>query len=207
MEDVESKYPIYLIQDQGCMEQHDDEDIMYSIQDQQRVTGEADPKLDNSTTVLKCYANTPTIPPDLDRTPKLCSVEGYVNRLHEHTSQRENRLIQGKITEDDIRQEFKDTFQGLGQIPGAVQLDVKDDAKPQQDPPRCMPIPLKKELKILLQYNRPHAPEIFWSKLQEALGDLPEVGIVADDILMYGQGQTETETPINHDENLLQLIQ
>ncbi|KAJ8881517.1 hypothetical protein PR048_017999 [Dryococelus australis] len=230
------------------MEQHDDEDVMYfmqevglntvvcqtdsgvicnvmSIQDIQRVTGEADPQLDNSSTVLTCYANTQIILlgqqtlqctyeghihclifqiVDLDCTPnigatdsmrlgliqvktKLCSVKGLVNRLNEHTTQWENRLISGKITEDGLRQEFKDTLQGLGQIPGEVQLDVKDDAKPQHDPPRRVPIPLKKR------------------KLQEALGDLPGVKIMADDILVYRQGQTETEARINH-ENLLRLF-
>ncbi|KAJ8881027.1 hypothetical protein PR048_017500 [Dryococelus australis] len=133
MEDAESKHPYNFIQNQGCMELHD-KDIMYFIQE--RVTGEVDPQLGNSTTVLKCYANTQLILAhtkgtyiltfqivDLDCTPiisatdsmrlrlirvkaKLCSVEGYVNRLNEHTTQQKNRLISGKITEDDIRQEF-----------------------------------------------------------------------------------------------------
>ncbi|KAJ8890831.1 hypothetical protein PR048_010340 [Dryococelus australis] len=299
MEDAESKHPINLIQDQGFMEQHDDEDIMYSIQevglnsevnqlqahtktnrkklytalhfptavvyqidsgatcnvmsiqDLQRVTGEADPQLDSSITVLKCYANTQIIP--LGQRTLQCTYKGHVYCLTFQIVDLDRTPII----------EFKDTLEGLGQIPGEVQLDVKHDAKPQQDPPRRVPVPLKKELKILLQqleqnstsagsnftnakdfslldtkngywqiklsekssklttFSTPFgryrwlrlpfgicsAPEIFQRKLQEALGILPGVEIVADDILVYGQGQTETEARINHDENLLQLFQ
>ncbi|KAJ8892930.1 hypothetical protein PR048_005511 [Dryococelus australis] len=101
-----------------------------SIQDLQRVTGEAKSKLNKSTTVLKYYANTQIIP--LGQKILQFTYEG---------------LTSGKITEDDIRQEFK----GLGQISVEVQLNVKDDAKPQQAPPRCVPIPHTKELNIVLQ--------------------------------------------------------
>ncbi|KAJ8881810.1 hypothetical protein PR048_018296 [Dryococelus australis] len=187
----------------GCMEQHDDEDIMYPIQGVclSREVNQLQADTNKNSKKLYTTLHFPTAVVcqiECGATCNLMSIQDLQRVIGEADS---HRLIPGKNTENDIRQEFKDTLQGLGQKPGEVQLDVKVDTKPQQDPPYCVPIPLKKELKILLQQPEQQR------KLQEALGNLPEVKIVADDVLVYGQGKTEKEALINYDENLLRLFQ
>ena len=49
--------------------------------------------------------------------------------------------------------------------------------------------------------------EIFQRKLNESIGDLPGVLCVADDILIYGTGETETEALKDHDSKLTALLQ
>ncbi len=49
--------------------------------------------------------------------------------------------------------------------------------------------------------------EIFQRKLKEAVGDLPGVHCIADDILMYGVGDTEEEANKDHDKRLIALLQ
>ena len=43
-------------------------------------------------------------------------------------------------------EEYKDVFQGLGDI-GSYTIELKDEAKPKQDAPRSVPVALRKELK------------------------------------------------------------
>ena len=50
------------------------------------------------------------------------------------------------------------------------------------------------------------APEVFESKLQECLADLPGVKVIRDDILVVGYGETDSEALINHDQNVIQLL-
>ena len=49
--------------------------------------------------------------------------------------------------------------------------------------------------------------EIFQKKLFEAIGDLPGVLCVADDIMLYGVGSTEIDALVDHDKKLLALLQ
>ena len=51
------------------------------------------------------------------------------------------------------------------------------------------------------------APEVFESKLQECLADLPGVKVIRDDILVVGYGETDSEALINHDQNVIQLLE
>ena len=51
------------------------------------------------------------------------------------------------------------------------------------------------------------APEVLESKLQECLADLPGVKVITDEILVVVYGETDTETLINHDQNVVQLIE
>ena len=51
------------------------------------------------------------------------------------------------------------------------------------------------------------APEVFESKLQECLPDLPGVKVIRDDILVVGYGETDSEALINHDQNVIQLLE
>ena len=46
------------------------------------------------------------------------------------------------------------------------------------------------------------APEIFYKKLRQALEGLSGILVVADDVLVYGQGTTEDEARSDHDRNL-----
>lgn len=47
------------------------------------------------------------------------------------------------------------------------------------------------------------APEVFESKLQECLADLPGVKVIRDDILVVGCGDTDSEALVNHDQNVI----
>ena len=49
--------------------------------------------------------------------------------------------------------------------------------------------------------------EIFQRKLNEAIGDLPGILCVADDILLYGAGESETDAIKDHDIKLSALLQ
>ena len=50
------------------------------------------------------------------------------------------------------------------------------------------------------------APEVFESKLQECLADLPRVKVIRDDILVVGCGDTDCEVLVNHDQNVILLL-
>lgn len=48
------------------------------------------------------------------------------------------------------------------------------------------------------------APEVFGSRLQECLADMPDVKVIRDDVLY---GRTDSEASLNHDENVVRLLQ
>uniref|UniRef100_A0A672HNR1 Gypsy retrotransposon integrase-like protein 1 n=1 Tax=Salarias fasciatus TaxID=181472 RepID=A0A672HNR1_SALFA len=50
------------------------------------------------------------------------------------------------------------------------------------------------------------APEIFQRKLTQALDNVPGLYIIADDILITGQGETQEEAERDHDEKLQQFL-
>lgn len=51
------------------------------------------------------------------------------------------------------------------------------------------------------------APEVFQQRMTEAVEGLSGIAVVADDILVYGEGETRAEALINHDENLKNLLE
>jgi len=51
------------------------------------------------------------------------------------------------------------------------------------------------------------APEVFESKLQECLADLPGVKVIRDDILVVVYGDTDSEALVNHDQNVIRLLE
>ena len=51
------------------------------------------------------------------------------------------------------------------------------------------------------------APEEFESTLQEKLADLEGVEVIRDDIIVMGFGDTHEQAALNHDENLLELLE
>ena len=51
------------------------------------------------------------------------------------------------------------------------------------------------------------APEVFESKLQECLADLPGVKVIRDDILVVGYGENDSEAQHNHDQNVIRLLE
>ena len=51
------------------------------------------------------------------------------------------------------------------------------------------------------------ASEVFESKLQEYLADLPGVKVIRDGILVVGYGETDSEALINHDQHVIQLLE
>ena len=50
-------------------------------------------------------------------------------------------------------------------------------------------------------------PEVFESKLQECLADLSGVKVIRDDILVVGCGDTDSEALVNHDQNVIRLLE
>lgn len=50
------------------------------------------------------------------------------------------------------------------------------------------------------------APEVFQRKLTQALEGLTVVHIIADDILITGEGETQQEAEENHDVNLRHFL-
>lgn len=50
------------------------------------------------------------------------------------------------------------------------------------------------------------APEVFQRKLTRALDNLPGLYIIADDILITGQGDTQEEADRDHDGKLKQFL-
>ena len=51
------------------------------------------------------------------------------------------------------------------------------------------------------------APEYFQSTLDQAIENLPGVKTIADDILIYGEGETQEEAIRDHDQKLIKLLQ
>ena len=49
------------------------------------------------------------------------------------------------------------------------------------------------------------APEVFESRSQECLADLPGVKVIRDDILVVGYGETDSEALLDHDQNVVRV--
>ena len=58
-----------------------------------------------------------------------------------------------------------------------------------------------------LAYGLSNAPEEFQLRIHEVLNGLRDVFCIADDILVFGQGNTKEEADRNHDENIMALTQ
>ena len=50
------------------------------------------------------------------------------------------------------------------------------------------------------------APEVFQRKLMEALEGLPGIYIIADDVLITGEGETMQSVSLDHDNELRQFL-
>ena len=68
------------------------------------------------------------------------------------------------------------------------------------DIPRKIPL-----LKNALSYM--FSPEVFESRLQKCLEDLPGVKVIIDDIIAVGYGDTDSEALLNHDQNVVRLLE
>ena len=51
------------------------------------------------------------------------------------------------LTQERILHNYRDVFTGLGKLPGTYHKDIDPNAKPVQENPRRVPIPVKDELK------------------------------------------------------------
>ena len=81
-------------------------------------------------------------------------------------------------------------------------------------------VPLKEESSALTCFNTPFgryrwtvmpfgiksAPEVFQQRMVEALEGLNGVAVVADDVLIYGEGETMEQAKVDHDINLRKLM-
>ena len=59
---------------------------------------------------------------------------------------------------------------------------------------------------LCLPYGVSSAPEEFQMRMQEALDGLAGIGNIADDILVYGLGDSQAEAEAEHDRNLQALL-
>ncbi|PFX19650.1 Uncharacterized protein K02A2.6 [Stylophora pistillata] len=57
-----------------------------------------------------------------------------------------------------------------------------------------------------MPFSNSLAPEVFESRLQECLADLPSVKAIRDDILLVGYGENDSEALLNHDKNVVRLL-
>ena len=67
--------------------------------------------------------------------------------------------------------------------------------------------PLGRYRYLRMPFGISPAPEVLESKLQECLADLPDVKVIRDDIRVDGYGETDTDALINHDQNVVQLLE
>ena len=51
------------------------------------------------------------------------------------------------------------------------------------------------------------APEVFKSRLQECLADLPGIKVIRVDILVVRYGETDEEALLDHDQNVVRLLE
>ena len=63
--------------------------------------------------------------------------------------------------------------------------------------------PLGRYCYLRMPFGISLAPEVFESRLQECLADLPGVKVIRDDILLVGYGETDSEALLNHDQNVV----
>ena len=59
---------------------------------------------------------------------------------------------------------------------------------------------------LRLPFGLTSSPEVYQYKQHEALEGLPGVEVIADDILVFGCGDTQSDAVKNHDENLIRLL-
>ena len=59
----------------------------------------------------------------------------------------------------------------------------------------------------MLPFGIKSAPEVFQMRISQSLQGLEGVAVVADDILTYGEGDTEEEALISHENNLRKLFE
>ena len=59
---------------------------------------------------------------------------------------------------------------------------------------------------LRLPFGLTSSPEVYQYKQHEALQGLPGVEVIADDILVFGCGDTQSDAVKNHDENLIRLL-
>jgi len=63
--------------------------------------------------------------------------------------------------------------------------------------------PLGRYLYLRMPFGIRLAPDVFESKLQECLADLPGVRVIRDDILVVGYGENDSEAQRDHDQNVI----
>jgi len=52
---------------------------------------------------------------------------------------------------------------------------------------------------LVMPFGVSSAPEIFQQRMSQALEGLSGVAVIADDILVFGEGETEQEAMISHE--------
>jgi len=67
--------------------------------------------------------------------------------------------------------------------------------------------PLGRYRYLQMRFGIGLAPEVFESKLQECLADLPGVKVITDDILVVCYGENDSETQRDRDQNVIRLLQ
>ena len=94
-------------------------------------------------------------------------------------------------------------FTIMDALDGFTQVQITDDSKDIT----TMHTPWGRYRWLRLPYGISSAPEEFQMRMQELLDGLCGVGNIADDILIFGLGDTQEEADSNHDRHLLALLQ
>lgn len=107
-------------------------------------------------------------------------------------------------TLDDILPELQNAklFSIVDTKNGFWQIELDEESKDLT----CYETPFGIFLWNRLPFGLSVSPEEFQRRLNEALSGLQGITIIADDILIYGKGQTAEEAKLNHDKNLLALL-
>ena len=76
------------------------------------------------------------------------------------------------LPQEKILRKDRDVFTGLGKLPGTYHIDVDPNAKPIQENPRRVPIPVKDELKskmeelktmgVIAKVTKPTPGSVIW---------------------------------------------
>ena len=76
-----------------------------------------------------------------------CEALGLLQFDEQCVHQVQNVNSPSPVTNENIIQEYKDVFTGLGKLPGQYHIETNPNVKPVQNNPRRIPIPVKYELK------------------------------------------------------------
>ncbi|CAC5397784.1 unnamed protein product [Mytilus coruscus] len=127
---------------------------------------------------------------DVTKSIDLCrSFESTTKKLQ--TMAGSNGINESTDIKANIVKEYADIFDGEGSFQGHLHLEIDETITPVKSPLRRIPIAMKPKLKSELQRLK--------KRTEREIENLPGVRTVADDILIYGEGDAVEEATADHD--------